>query len=254
MQTVKGWHGEFGLKLRFWIPQVTTLCGKEPTHVTAEPGNEALFPLAKRITTAEATVSDNGRGAAGRPPDLGVPETRVPLSPYEMQGVKAEHGSIDWVVCPRFREYGASKNWDAWPQLAHSISRLGRVFAAGLEETSYPIDPDAAVRAWDYDRELDATIEAMKMAKGVIATDAGLAHLAVLLGVPLILVTYRDKVAPGPVIDSKGNKAADEYWQPRAEYYEGANWTGSPIIRCDAWERPANLAAPMQELASLAGT
>ena len=77
----------------------------------------------------------------------------------------------------------------------------------------------------------------MRRARLVVATDAGLAHLAVICGVPLLIVTYRGLVAPGPVIDSRGRKARDAYWPVRlAEYYHAANHTGAPIEVVDGWD------------------
>lgn len=233
MRRIPAYRGEFGLCVRFWVPQVHALCLREPCVVEVEPGCEALYPAAREWVEAPRIESDAERAAQCRPPDLGVGEARFVPGPHVPQGV----GPVDVVVCPRRLSYGTSKNWDAWPGLARSLMGDGLdVFSGGIASGSYDVE---GVRAWDFERPLDATIEAMQRARLVVATDAGLAHLAVLCGAPLMLVTYRGRVAPGPVIDSSGRRAADDYWPVRlAEYYEAANHMGAPIRTVDGWENP----------------
>jgi hypothetical protein len=232
LRTIPAFRGEFGLKLRYWVPQVHTLCLREPSRVEVEEGEEALFPAAASWVDVARAEDDSRRGS---PPDLGVPETRFVPEPWARRCIHP-----DIVVCPRRREYGSAKNWDGWPDLVSTLSGSHDVFAAGAPDSSYEVP---CPTAWTHKRFLDASIEAMRNAKLVIATDAGLAHLAVLCGAPLLLVTYRGLVAPGPVIDSRRRKVHDQYWPVRlSEYYGKANHTGAPINVMDGWESPEAVA------------
>lgn len=237
VRTIPAFRGELGLELYYRVPQVHTICQREPCIVEITQGKEALYPAA----TEWRVVRDDGdhvsRGGRGRPDDLGVEPTRFVPEPHEIQGA----GEPDIVICPRRMEYGESKNWDGWMWLAPDLDmRDFRVFAAGLADSSYAVA--CRRKAWDYSAPFDATIEAMRQARLVIATDSGLAHLAVLCGTPLLLVTYRGLVAPGPVIDSSGRKARDSYQRAgfdpheRVNRFEAANHTGSPIEYVDGWE------------------
>lgn len=233
---IRAYRGEFGLLVRYHAPVVY---GMGPGRVVEiEEGNEALYPLAAEYRVipraAEFTSeASSARSRVGRP-TLRGPEVCFVPEPHVAQGVTA-----DVVIAPRMRHYGASKNWGHWPVLADGLADKGlRVFAGGTRDTS-----DTRVRhpaAWHYARPLDATIEAIRSARLVIATDAGLAHLAVLCGARLLLLTHRGMVAPGPVVDSQGRTVAKEYWPVRMdEYYHAANHMGSPIECAPyAWDDP----------------
>jgi hypothetical protein len=116
------------------------------------------------------------------------------------------------------------------------LAELPGAFAAGAPDSSYDVD---CPRAWDHARFNDAAIEALRSARLCIATDSGNAHLAVLCGTPLLLVTYRGLIAPGPVLDERGRAMQPAYWPVRyQQYYAAANHTGSPIEMIDGWEHP----------------
>lgn len=230
---IRAWPGEFGLKVRFHVPQVHALLGERPQPVEIEEGEEALYPRAtehivvRRLREDAYPGASFDRGRAGRPPRLFPREERFVPEPHVRHGIRC-----DVVICPRRREYGASKNWPHW----FALSALPGVFAAGAPDSSYAVD---CPRAWDFDRFLDASIEALRAAKLCVATDAGLAHLAVLCGTPLLLITFRGRVAPGPVVDSRGRRVRNDYWPVKLdEYYRAANHTGAPILTLDAWDRP----------------
>lgn len=228
------YRGEFGLEVRFQVPVVAAMGDVE---VEIEAGKEALYPFARHVvhertpeTTAEASRE---RGKQGRPP-LSGPERRFIPRPHIAQGV----GDVDIVVCPRWRHYVAEKNWKRWPWLVDELADMGfKVFAGGVADASDTrVQCDAA---WNYERPLDATIEALNKAQLVIGMCSGLCHLAVLCGAPLLVLTYRGLDAPGPVIDSSGTLVRTERWKVRMdEYYHAANHTGSPIDSLDAWEHP----------------
>ena len=235
-RVIEAFRGEFGLMVRYHVPVVYAM---GPGHVIEiEQGNEALYPLAAEWRVVPRTAEDTpeasrARSGIGRP-RLKGPEKRFVPEPHVPQGVSA-----DVVIAPRMRHYGASKNWRHWPLLAEGLTDKGlKVFAGGTRDTS-----DTRVRcaaAWDHERSLDATIEAIRSARLVIATDAGIAHLAVLCGARLLLLTHRGMVAPGPVVDSSGRTVASDYWPVRMdEYYHAANHMGSPIECAPyAWDDP----------------
>jgi ADP-heptose:LPS heptosyltransferase len=83
-------------------------------------------------------------------------------------------------------------------------------------------------------------------ARLVVATDAGLAHLAVLCGTPLLLVgADGGKVAPGPARNAQGKVEHEEYWHVRLdEYYHQANHTNAPLhFMSDGWGDPSAVVA-----------
>lgn len=242
--------GEFGLRVRYHVPAVYAMALHGPVVAFHEPGEECLYPGCELVEvprvhddTRRGTVGKDGAAlagaktlAAGRWPGAtmiqtrkGMPEARFVPEPSTQYGINA-----DVVVCPRWRAYGASKNWPEWPWLVDQLCGAGlRVFAAGAPDTSAEVDCD---RAWDRERFLDASVEAMRSARLVVSTDAGLAHLAVLCGAPLLLITHNGLVAPGPVLDPSGNPMESTYWPVRmAEYYHAANHTGSPIFTTGSW-------------------
>lgn len=110
------------------------------------------------------------------------------------------------------------------------------VAAAGAPGTSADVP---CLKAWTgaHGRPLDMSIEMMLNARLVIATDAGLAHLAVLCGRPLLMVTADGRPCPGYP------------WKVRwEEYYAAANWMDADIRMLDGWadpERVADVASQM---------
>lgn len=227
MRRIQAFRGEFGLKLRFWIPQVHTICLWDSCTVEIETGEEALYPAAVSTVVLPRPPDVTRHGS---PPDLGVEETRFVPEPTVRYGLEPEV-----VACPRWRSYGSQKNWACWPELVEGLVAAGvDVAAAGAPDSSHPVPCPIA---WEHPRFLDASIEMMRAARLVVATDAGLAHLAVLCGVDLLIVTYRGKVAPGPVVASSGKVAQEQYWPVRLdEYYLQANHAGARIETVDGWE------------------
>ncbi len=242
MSVVLPFRGEFGLKVRYHVPAVYAL-GTDHV-VMIEKGEEALYPRASGWISVDRREDDERRGwTEPEPPYLpeqypetielrkGEPEERFLPAPWMEQGV----ARADVVICPRMRNYASSKNWPHWPWLAQSLETEGlTVFAAGAPDSSADIGCE---RAWDYVRFLDASIEAMLGARLVVATDAGLAHLAVLCGRPLLIITHGGLVAPGPVVDATGHAMEPAYWPVRLEeYYHAANHLQAPIHVSNAWQ------------------
>jgi hypothetical protein len=230
---IPAFKGEFGLKLRYHVPRVYALGAGHVIEI--EAGEEALYPLAKEWRVVPRGNDDRRYGPGATHP--GKAEQRFVPEPYVRQGVAA-----DVVICPRKRNYGAQKNWPHW----FHLSCLPGVFAAGAPDSSFDVD---CPRAWDYARFLDASIEALRSARLCIATDAGLAHLAVLCGTPLLIITYRGLVAPGPIMSFTGRMIKPAYWPVKFdEYYAEANHTGSPIELIDGWEHPERVVERVLEL------
>lgn len=233
---IPAWHGEFGLRVRYHVPQAHALLRDHPQPVQIERGMEALYP---RATEYVYTDRPADRDRHGSPPRICDREERFVPEPFIPTGVTARV-----VIAPRGRTYGAGKNWDHW----HTLTDLDGVFAAGAPDSSQQVDCPAA---WDFNRPyLDASIEAIRSADLVVATDSGIAHLAMLCGTPLLLLTFRGLVAPGPVIDSRGSVARGEYWPVRlAVYYRQANWRNAQITLCPtAWDDPESVRAMVEEI------
>ena len=233
-------------------PQVHCAIGQQDNCVVCcEHGLEALYPRAsnyyyvdRRIDSErreflEPTLFEKIQNLFGEDemdhefikPDLQAPREYFIPEPYHAIEINT---NPDIVICPRKRSYGADKNWGHWQQLSDELCRMDlSVFAAGAPDSS-----DGTIhckmRAWDFPRFLDASIAAMLRAKLVIATDAGLAHLAVMCGVPLLLISYKnDLVAPG--CDDVGN----EYWPIKLDRYQTANHEHVPIdVLPDSWNDP----------------
>lgn len=266
MIAVPPFRAELGILIRFHACAVRAL--PRPVTVAIEPGLEALYPDCDHVIVEprpdvdrrwtyrhDAAFLDVWRQHFAEyeivEPDK---ENRLTIRAFLPEPHEPQRGDSDpgIVVCPRLRNYGSEKNWPTWPLLARGLRKEGfRVFAAGLRETSYRVDSDE--NAWDYARPLDATIEAMRSAQLVVSTASGLSLLAVLCGVPLLLVASSGgKVAPGPSRDLDGRVHHDRYWQvPIGDYYRPLNHTHSAIeMDADGWETPRRVLDRAMEMAS----
>lgn len=244
MKVILPFRGEFGMKVYWHAPAVHAIEGEKAVYL--EPNHQALYPSASLHvevdrkddgsrrnhyrTDAEyvAAVELDARNRFGADaeylrPDQQCERKRFLPRPTTRQGIEP-----NVVVCPRKRDYGSEKNWPAWVDLTDRLVTDGLdVFAAGAADASYNVPCD---RAWDYDNDIDATIEAMQSADLVVATDAGLAHLAVLCGAPLLIITHGEGlIAPGPVRDQHGKIMEPAYWPVKMHRFDEANHTGSPV-------------------------
>lgn len=251
-------RGEFGLKLFGHVPAVNAI--RQRKIVYCEEGEQALFPGAAQwievarnddslrrntyrrdsnfVATVRAVAAARWPNARLVEPDITWPLEPFAPTPYVPQDV----GAVDIVVCPRWRAYGASKNWPHWPALVAGLKELDlNVFAGGAADSSVPVP---CPQAWKWERPLDATIAAMQKARLVVATYAGLAVLAVLLGKPLLLITHgHGLIAPGPVSDEHGRVMEKAYGAADLSRLEAVNHRGSAIVSLHAaWDRPAAVA------------
>lgn len=233
---IPAYKGEFGLRLRYHVPQVHALLKHKPQSVQIEHGMEALYPRATEHVIVSSPRDDDRRGSPKRVFDS---EERFIPQPFVSQNINARI-----CIAPRGRGYGANKNWNHW----HLLMDLPGVFAVGSPHASQSVN---CPTAWDHNRRyLDATIEAINSCELVVATDSGIAHLAMLCGKPLLLLSYRGLVAPGPVIAHNGKQARAEYWSVRMdEYYFSANWMNAPIYECPtAWDEPISVRDMIEEI------
>lgn len=255
MRAVPPFRGELGILLRYHAVAVRAL--PRPVLVAHEPGMEALYPDCDRLLVAPKPDKDKRwcyRHDApfveewkAKWPDhtIVMPDKEHELAikpwapePFEPQRNGAQ--APDVVVCPRRRQYGEEKNWDGWPDMVDRLRSEGlRVFSAGRAETSY--ETKAEETAWDYDRPLDATIEAMQSARLVLATASGPSLLAVLTGAPLLLIASQGGlVAPGSARDENGNVTHKTYWKvPLRKYYWPLNHRNVEIeMASTGWQDP----------------
>ena len=244
MIAVLPFRGEFGLKLRYHVPAVAAL--PRPVAVCVEEGEEALFPgtehmivkrkdddFRRRDLTAkdDAVFLDQCRDELEvRYPGCRIltvdrsrnwAEKRFVPTPFVDYGLSA-----DVVIGPRERTYQPSKNWGHWRELAGRLRGAGfRVMAAGVADSSDTSVGQVCPVTWTWPRPLDATLGLIQRAKLVVSTDAGLAHLAVLCGTPLLMISHAEGiVAPGE------DRPGHSWWPIRLEeYYHAANHTGSRI-------------------------
>lgn len=232
MLTVPVFRGEFGVKVRSHVPIVHATPG--PKIVEIEEGEEALYPSAERWIVVPRGSDNDRRGAA---PLEGEEARFVPAPHVEPEGLPA----ADVVICPRLRTFVEARNWSHWPALTTELQRrVVSVIAAGAPDSSAAVPCRAT---WEWPRFLDATIRAILDAKLVVATDSGLAHLAVLCGRPLLIITHAGRCGDGPIIDGRGRKHADKHWYCNPEhYFEEANHKGVPIRLIDAWHDHAKVA------------
>jgi hypothetical protein len=107
--------------------------------------------------------------------------------------ISANKSSCDVLVAPRGKATSSPhRNWEGWPSLTSGLVDAGlRVIAAGKEDMSSDCGLTLVTN-------LDEIAAAMLGSRFVVSTDSGLAHLAILLKVPLILLWGDDLgVIPG---------------------------------------------------------
>jgi hypothetical protein len=254
MKVFLPFRGEFGFIIMMHAPQVRAEIERSPGEeivVCCEPGNESLYPGATHYWSVTRRNDKDRRarlevdyieeikqkvieaygekGVVFIPPDHSAPRS------YFTPEAKSGYPIVcDVVVCPRCRKYGENKNWIYWQEMIHLLESSGlSVFSAGAPDSSFDVKSNAG-RAWDYPRFLDATISAFKRASFVLATDNGLAHLAVMCGKKLAMISYENGlVAPGE--DDVGN----DYWPIKIDRFRKENHRNTPIeILPNTWGDP----------------
>jgi hypothetical protein len=256
------WRGEFGIICNWHGPQINAVAS--PKIIPIEPGMEALYPDAARYVYApvcpdhqkgylQETDAKLQKAVAANIPHRHlvwpneeahrkwfVPDAFVPVAAP----------ATDVVICPRQRETGCGRNWQHWQTLLDGL-RLDdlSVAAAGSPWSSVDVH-GCGFRAWEHDRCLDASISLMKKTKLVVGTDTGLTHLALMCGVPAILLISSDtgRVADGCYTSPTHGKT--RYWFILSrEYYEEPNHADSYVgMMYHAWEDPQLVRRHVQNL------
>ena len=260
MKVYLPYRAEFGHVVMHHAPLVHA--DKDDKVVCVEPGMEALYPSATSYHYVDRK-EDRGRrerreydqGFLDRlAREVGMQYGKAnlvwppALHPEDNKGfeyfIPKPHVEVrvepspDIVICPRKRDFGPEKNWPHWRVLAESLECCGiTTCAAGTADTSdRSVEDVVDACTWLYDRPLDATIAAMLAADLVIATDAGLAHLALLCGRPLMMVVsgMQRRTAPGyhPV-----------KWHRYAQVNHRHNFF---MAVANTWEHPALISAAAQ--------
>lgn len=248
------YRGEFGHKIMWHMPFVYGYKGDK--IVACEFGEEALFPNALDYIFVPRKKDQDRREWSKYDDDfrnrfktqlkeklpdnysldqlelvepLGKnPENTVEFEYFIPKPVRTFDINCDIAVCPRARQYGHSKNWAHWPELIDSLKKEGfKVFACGAPDSSKNVDCDAAWKVTDR-YFTDATLEAFHSAKLVVATDNGLAHLAVQCGKPLLMITHQHGLT------------APKFGLVKMHRFRRQNHTKSPIKLClNSWFDPS---------------
>jgi len=243
LQVILPYRAEFGFICMFHAPQVNAI--PTPKIAMIEDGMESLYPdcdyeyvdyrpdkdrrarpepdrlnLAKRLWQERNIDAD----IIFHEPDQKAPRKYFIPQPY--QAVKGMPDSFDVAVCPRWRQYGSDKNWKHWQELTNFLTGEGlSVFAAGHPDSSYRvINCDAAWNDTYGNRYLDNTIAGMLRSRLVVATDNGLAHLALMCGRPLALISHED----GLVAEGHDD-VGQPYWPIKLHRFHAENHQGASI-------------------------
>lgn len=267
-RVVLPFRGEFGIKLMRHVPVVHAMSGKK--IVCCEPGEDALYPSAAQVIYCSRKkdaerrdqyskdaeyVEDMKHKMAEMFPraslvmtDVGMPKAYFKPKPrkFAICGTIDGTKDIDVLICPRRREYGKEKNWPHWQSLADELSDRGlKVAAAGAPDSSVEVHGVAKTWKCSPGMTLDTAIDAMNRSKVVVATCAGLAHLAMWCGAPLLLISYGKEglVAPGPARLGDGTIAHERYWPIKTERYAEQNHLGASFqVLTDSWDHPKMVA------------
>lgn len=100
---------------------------------------------------------------------------------FEVTVLKHETTATDFLICPRHKAFShPHRNWDGWHRFKHAACVSGGI--VGREAQMF--DWQCTVKVSD----LEKIAAHMLNTKLVVATDSGLAHLAILLRVPLAVI------------------------------------------------------------------
>ena len=269
------YRSEFGHMVMHHAPFVKA-CHNPRKRVICEPGYEALYPCELPHIHCDIRPDQNRREWASydyeylRYLEETVRESKdipasadfiypLPRHPENLDGLELFapkpfaqvdlDSDIDVVICPRKRKFGRDKNWEHWGSVFDEIADRGlHLFAAGKHDASdvdswrnrpcpRTSDRPGYYRAWDYDRPLDATIAAMNKAKLVLSTDNGLAHLAMLIGKPLVMIVCADDGV---------DRVAPRNQKVKTKRFARNNHKNVPIIHINAWNHPHIVADKVQ--------
>jgi hypothetical protein len=249
------YRGEFGHRVMWHAPQVYA-CREPDKVVICEKGQEIFYPGAgeychcdrlrddKRRMRLEREHLDTWRAIARiswpdgeciePDPNPDAPRKYFTPQPIDPDPVWAE-SKWDVIVCPRMRDYGSDKNWWGWQYVVRKLQQSGlEVAAVGNEQSMWVPCLSTYEGSPSQYKINDNTVAGMLNAKMVLATDSGTAHLAVMCGRPLLIVTHNHGcIAEG--VDDVGRP----YWPVMMDRYVKANHCGVLIDRIfHGWNDP----------------
>ena len=212
------WQGEFGIYISTFVRAVHTWLAED--KIVACPAGECcLFPTASSFYhDFEELVPDRKRvGRKETPwvkdklerlqericqehPQYRDYEFVMPFMKYDcfrspQQIIKAcfapkivSRGlEVDVVLTPRKRSFHTERNLAFWQEILNGLKDRGlSIGAVGRKDTSFHLT-GIDINSWDYDG-IDACIEMMQNAKIILAQNCGLAHLAIFLRTPMIMM------------------------------------------------------------------
>jgi ADP-heptose:LPS heptosyltransferase len=232
------YRGEFGHMVMWHAPWFNALDGKK--LIVCEKGYEPLYPSAdigidtvekpdgarREWTKYDQEEIDRWKHRLTRicpnativEPPVKHPESSTHLKYFQPMPDLAKDGP-DIVVCPRYRDYGEVKNWEHWRYVAHRLTGRGKnVLAVGKGGATADCGIGTVYG-------LAGAIRAMRRGGVVVATDSGLAHLAVMCGTQLLLIGDNGNTAPG-------------YGPIKMKRFERANHRHATIVLIDGWNHP----------------
>jgi hypothetical protein len=216
------WQGEFGCYITSFIRAVHTWPSAKKT-VACLRGHECLFPSAEgfyhdyeELVPARRRSGSSATRWVRQHLDLlqerilaGHPHYRehtfvMPFMKYDcfssaqevitarfVPRIVPRHLATDVVITPRLRAVHTERNLGFWQEVVDGLKAHGlSVGAVGQKDTSLSLS-NVDINSWDFEG-IDACIEMMQNAKIVVAQNTGLAHLAVFLEAPMIMMHSSD--------------------------------------------------------------
>lgn len=143
-----------------------------------------------------------------------LPEKELIVKPEQCSAFDS-----DIVICPRFKDkLSPHRNWEGWLTMNESLCKEKlRVVVAGTEASQSPWEGAHKVS------DVEAIAAHMLKTRLVVATDSGLAHLAILLRVPLALIWGTPVgVIPGQTYEKSYHKRMEAQKRGIVHHIEGA--------------------------------
>lgn len=278
IKLISPFRGEFGIKLMRHVPAVHAMEGRKA--IVCEPGERLLYPSCEAYFDCARADDFSRRDQYAKDMDIEALEcdamnaTRAYYPGDTIELVRTDESmprkyfkpESDWqvtegpwldeiVICPRWRNYGAAKNWPWWNRLAWLLNekRLKNpwdyhpkpVAIGAYDSTDRSVghalfDETTVMPGYEH-CALRVAVHYLLNAKLCISTCAGLAHLAMWCGCPLLLISDGPecKVAPGPVRLGDGTIAHPEYWPIKMDRYRAQNHLGADLmVLPDSWNNP----------------
>jgi len=235
------WLGEFGSEVLKYASIVYADKGEK--IVIHEEGKEAIYPEAtKRVVIPK--IPEDQRHCARSPLQVDVwkeikheygtgfeyvePTTTphsLPMEFFHPQPKERYDIKTDIVIFPRWRHTVKVMNWPHWEKLVDILTHSGySVFAAGAGDMSFDLNCPCA---WDYDRELDASICAIENSQ-----------LRIGLMTALQLISLMCERSPWVILSPDRMKAPVRKAPPNFKYLQRADHKGVGWKTFPYWDEP----------------